>query len=86
MPIRENALHLSNELITLNELKILLVLSCLEKKRAAGRDEGDLGDKTWECWSLAENRRKQLEAVGCESEVVVFGLPLADAAPQFFFP
>lgn len=55
----------------------------------AGRDEGDLGDKTWACWNLAENGRKQLEAVGCKSEVValvMFGLPLADAAPQFFFP
>lgn len=46
VPIRANELHLSNELITLNELKTLCRRSCLwKKKRAAGRDEGDLGDK-----------------------------------------
>lgn len=48
MPIRGNSLHLSNELITLNELKTLA--SGGGKKGGgvcgggAGRDEGDLGD------------------------------------------
>lgn len=47
MPIRGNSLHLSNELITLNELKTLALGG--GKKGGgggggAGRDEGDLGD------------------------------------------
>lgn len=44
VPIRGNTLHLSNELIALNELKTLLHRE-KKKRGAAGRDEGDLGDE-----------------------------------------
>lgn len=61
VPIRGNALHLSNELITLNELKALWLCSCVCRgggvqwdyecgvrwsgEEVAWSDEGDLGDK-----------------------------------------
>lgn len=63
MPIRGNTLHLSNELITLNELKTsVALLMCIGGKGGdvAGRDEGDLEGKT----GPREQKYKYIHHVG----------------------
>lgn len=82
VPIRGNTLHLSNELIALNELKTLLRR---EKKRggAAGRDEGDLGDEFGNVWE----RRRKRGGVAPRSRTLalMFWCFLLDLLPTLFF-